>query len=118
MLRNTILVPSGDQLESASIAALFVNLVCPVPSEFIVYISKLPSLALENVILVPSGDQLGEVSAAALFDRLVCLVPSEFIVYISKLPSLALENAILPFVPRITILTVAFVNPPLPSDAV
>ena len=52
---------NGDQVGSVSLSGyvLFVNLIWFVPSEFITYISKLPSLDEENAILVPSADQEG-----------------------------------------------------------
>ena len=71
-------LPSGDHEGNQSLAGLSVSLVCPVPSEFITYISQLPSRSEWNAMRLPSGDHEGLTSAPRLLVRLVRPVPSAF----------------------------------------
>jgi hypothetical protein len=58
-------------------APVVVNLLTPLPSVFITYISPLPSRVLVKKIL-PSGDQLGDTSTPESTVNLVSLLPSTF----------------------------------------
>ncbi len=69
-LQKAILVPSGDQVGSASTAWPEVSFLWPVPSAFIVQMSKLPApLILLKAILDPSGEKAGSRSLSELSVR-------------------------------------------------
>src|SRR5207253_1520321 len=107
----------GDQAGNSSALALFVSLVCSLPSAFIEYISSLPSRSLVNTILLPSADQAGKLLLDSVLVNMVSPEPSGLIVKMAHLPSLNRRNAIFPFCPGKAAFVERSSTPPISASA-